>query len=556
MLKFLKENLAIILLVIGAFAIRVLFVTEVPPSLNWDEVSHGFNAYSILKTGKDEWGERLPTIFRAYGDYKLPAYIYLTAISELFFGVTDFAVRFPSVLAGSMTVLFSYLLIEKITKKKLLAFLTAFFVAIEPWSFFLSRIAVEANLSLFFVVAGAYFFFLGIEKKSWKILLSSFFWGMSLWTYNSARIFTPLLVFSFFLIYRRQIVKIFKIKKFLVISYFLLATFFLVPMLFQFLSSNALARFEKVTILDEGAIANIGLLQTNFFLPYPFSRLVVNKLTYFLKEFFSNYFSYFSLDFLFLKGGSQYQFSVGEFGVLYLINLPFWFLGLFTILFRLRKDSSLQSLAVWLLLAPIPASLVREAPHVLRSILILPIPMFLVAVGLMEIRKRIKFRFLTYFYLFFLICNIFLYGRELFTNYRKNYSWVWQYGYRQVVTYLKENYQKYDLIIVSKKYGEPHEFLLFYWPWEPERYQNDPNLVRFYQSGWFWVDGFDKFVFVNDWDIPRDGFLFITEKKLKFDCSGQRCLLVTSPSNNPVGWKYLDSVLFLNNQKAFEIYEN
>jgi hypothetical protein len=81
-----RNNKYLIFIVILAAILRFAQITQVPPSLNWDEVSHGYNAYSLIKTGKDEWGVNLPLIFRAYGDYKLPVYIYLTAISEFFFG--------------------------------------------------------------------------------------------------------------------------------------------------------------------------------------------------------------------------------------------------------------------------------------------------------------------------------------------------------------------------------------------------------------------------------------------------------------------------------------
>src|SRR6185436_14197568 len=100
-----NKYIFISLIVLLAFVLGLVNLASVPPSLNWDEVSHGYNAYSILKTGKDEWGFTLPTIFRAYGDYKLPVYIYLTAISEFFFGLTPLAVRLVSILAGIGTVI-------------------------------------------------------------------------------------------------------------------------------------------------------------------------------------------------------------------------------------------------------------------------------------------------------------------------------------------------------------------------------------------------------------------------------------------------------------------
>ena len=51
----------ILILALAAF-LRFYKIGQVPPSLNWDEVAIGYNAYSILKTGKDEWGVPFPLL--------------------------------------------------------------------------------------------------------------------------------------------------------------------------------------------------------------------------------------------------------------------------------------------------------------------------------------------------------------------------------------------------------------------------------------------------------------------------------------------------------------
>ena len=138
--KFVDNNRYLISIVIFGSILRLTFTTVNPPSLNWDEVSHGYNAYSILETGKDEWGVRLPLIFKAYGDFKLPVYIYITAISEFLLGLNVLAVRLPSILAGITSIIFTFKLVKLLFKNNFLALLSAFLVTIEPWSlFFLER---------------------------------------------------------------------------------------------------------------------------------------------------------------------------------------------------------------------------------------------------------------------------------------------------------------------------------------------------------------------------------------------------------------------------------
>ena len=99
--------------------------------------------------------------------------------------------------------------------------------------------------------------------------------------------------------------------------------------------------------------------------------------------------------------------------------------------------------------------------------------------------------------------------------------------------------------------------------YDPAIYISDPKLIRFYQSNWYWVDHFDKFWFVNDWQILPDSSkpnrpekTFITESKKIIDCRSLRCLLITTPNNAPSGWRKIDEVRFLDGKTAFEIYLN
>ena len=563
--KFLKTNNFLILVVFFAAILRFFSITGIPPSLNWDEVSHGYNAFSILKTGKDEWGEIFPVIFRAYGDYKLPVYIYLTALSESFFGVNEFAVRFPSALAGVGSVIFTYLLVVELfsrdkklltTDFKKLASLSALLVAIEPWSFFLSRGAFEANLALFLFVGGMYFFLKASRKPNYY-LLSTMCFGLTVWTYNSYRVFTPLLLLTLIVLFKSELLKALKKNKNLTTYYLLLTAFFFLPMFYQLLNPAGQARYGNVAILDEGAIAQINQ-ERNSGCP----RIYCNKFTYFAPRFLKNYFSHFSPGFLFLEGGTNYQFSTPARGLINPINSLFLIIGL---IYLIRSKSNVAGVLIsWLLLAPIPSSLTREAPHVLRTITVLPIPMILASYGVLvfirELKSRPRVFVLT---IYIIVTAIYLenYLVKYLGEYRRNYSWSWQYGYKQVVDYAKTFYDRYDKIIVTKKYGEPHEFILFYWPWNPEKYRNDANLTRFYQSNWYWVDAFDKFYFVNDWQINEEGedkYEFKLESGESVLClvNSVKCLLVTSPGNVPEGWEKLETINFLDGQPAFEIYSN
>jgi len=553
-----KFPILLLIIVILAACLRLIALTWNPASLNWDEVSHGYNAYSILKTGKDEWGQFFPlTNFRAYGDYPLPLNLYITIPFVSLLGLNELSIRLPHAILGILTVVATYLLAFGVTKKKKLSLLVSCLTAVGPWYLFTSRFVLQSNLSVFLLISAMAAFF-NREKKRYLLPLSVFLLGLSLFSYHTTRIFSPMLLILMLVIYRKDLAKIVKKDKVVsAILSFIVVLFFL-PLPFILSKPEARARSQQVFLINEAAVNKIVEARQSSNLSPLVTRLIYNRPIYFVREFSKNYFNYFSPDFLFLKGGTQYQFSIPGRGLLYLVNLPFFYLGL---LFLVRKakegKKEYKFILIWLLLAPIPASITLEKFAVLRSTPMLPLPEFITALGLFAVFNRLRkskpFVWVTYFII--LAVSVGSYLTVFFNDYRTEYSWAWQYGYKEVVHYAKNHYDDYNKIIVSKKYGEPHEFFLFFWSWDPEQYRNDPNLIRFYQSNWYWVDAFDKFYFVNDWEIPSEGTTFVLESEKEVDCSDTNCLLITSPGNYPYGWDKLDTIKFLDDKPAYEIYE-
>ncbi len=557
-MKFLKTNklkVLFFLICLFAFLLRFWQLDKTPPALNWDEVSHGYNAYSILKSGRDEWGQLLPWAnFRAYGDYPLPANLYLTIPSIALIGLNELGIRAPHALLGTLTVIACFFLVRGLGFDSRTGFLASLLAAISPWTFFSSRFVVQSNISLFFITTGLALFF-NRKRNSLFLPLSALVLGISTYSYHNARIFTPLLIVALALLYRHEWKKWWSKKKTYLVATFLLLLVFLVPLVPILFGPEARARALWVSILDQGAINQIieSRLQSN--LPEALSRLLYNRPTYFLTHFLLNYLGYFSPQFLFFEGGTQYQFSVPGEGVLYLIEMPFFYLGLGFLIYLalIKKKKFAQVTLIWLLLAPIPAAATRGTSHVIRATTMLPLPQILTALGVFQAaqffnRKRKKAGLILIMaFLLIIFLSVFSYLEIYFGSYRQNYSWSWQYGYKEVTSYIKSHYRDYDKIFITKKYGEPHEFLLFYLAWDPEKYRSDPNLVRYFKSDWYWVDSFDKFAFVNDWEV-----------KLKADPSylePESYLLITSPENYPAGWSKIKTINFLDGSPAFEILE-
>lgn len=567
-----KTFILIIILVIAA-CVRLIGLSDNPPSLNWDEISHGYNAYSILKTGSDEWEKFLPiTNFRAYGDYPLPLNLYITIPFIAIFGLSEFSIRLPHAIFGVLTVLASYYLAYGITKKRAIGLICGFLIALEPWTFFTSRFVLQSNLSVFLITCGTALFFWR-DKNKYFLPASFLCLGLSLFSYHSTRIFTPLFLLAIILIYRNEFLDLLKKKSVRVyLSAIVLLVFFL-PLPFILANPDARARSSQVFLLDEGATNEIIAKRQASTSSPAITKFLYNRPIYFAEHFTKNYIEYFSPNFLFFKGGTQYQFSVPNHGLLYIIELPFFYIGLaFLFWYALRGKKEYQLLAAWILLSPIAASITKEHFAVLRASPMIPIPSVLVALGLWKTYEFLEKRFDKK--VVWILCSVclsvfsisfFSYIKMYTGTYKTNYSWAWQYGYKEALEYTRDHYDKYDAIIVTKKYGEPHEFFLFYgkeldapWSWEPQKYKADQNLVRYAQSDWFWVDRFDKFYFMNDWQM-QDTITentFITEHKEIADCTIKRCLLITSPRRYPPPWKKVETIQFLDGTTAFEIYDN
>lgn len=544
---FIKNRLFVlsitVIILIAAF-IRLYALDINPPHVNWDEASLGYNAYSILKTGHDEWGNFMPMTFKAFGEYKLPGYIYTAVPFVALFGLNEFAVRLPSALFGTLTVLLVAMITYRIVYSRLAALYAGAIMAVTPWHFFVSRSALEANLALFLIVLATYLLIEAMRNRPKLGILSLLSFALAIYTYNSTRIFVPLYLITLIWFYRR---KFFKIPWVAAISLLLFLGLFATAIPFAVREGSA--RLKDVTILDQGAINRIEEARNNSSLPDTISRVRYNRAVYFVEHVGKNYITYFSPNYLFITGGSQFQFSMPNFQLLYIIQLPFIIAGLITLI--KQKHQFLPLIIAWVLLAPLPAAITRETPHVLRSLnMFIPLEI-LGAIGFAVLFHKLflKQRLLAYIFSIFIAISIVgqmtIYFPAYATTYPKNYSCTWQYGYKQVYDTLVTDSKTYDAILMTKRYGEPHAFLLFFSQFNARAYYSDTTLIRYEKDNHAWVDRFGKFYFVNDWELQQ-------KMKELTDANIGSLLVITSPNNYPKNVRPSKTITFLNGDPVFE----
>lgn len=347
-----------------SFITRFFYLSILPPALNRDEAAIGYNAYSILKTAKDEHNQFLPLAFKSIGDYKMPLYIYATVIPVKLFGLNDFSIRFWSALSGVISVIMIYLISK--------SYLAAFLMALNPWAVFYSRIAYEANLALALFLAGLW---LLMNKKNWGL----FFWLLACLTYSSALIFIPLLFIFFYYCYRPKIIP----------SLVFIAFFSLIFISLWQVSSQK----QNITVFsDPYLIDTYNKTRTRQYQINPLkARLFYNKYVYFGKIVAANYFKTFSPKFLLLKGDNHPWHQIPGTGNFYFLEIILAAIGIF----KLKKHKLL--FFAWLLLAPLASAITIDAPHSTRALFLLPIILIFASIGLQKLKKFLPIIALIYF---------------------------------------------------------------------------------------------------------------------------------------------------------------
>ncbi|OGG26681.1 hypothetical protein A2960_00720 [Candidatus Gottesmanbacteria bacterium RIFCSPLOWO2_01_FULL_39_12b] len=494
-----KNKFIVILIFFLAFILRFWLLGSNPPSLDWDEASLGYNAYSILKTGRDEYGNFFPLSIKSFNDYKPPLYTYLSILPIAIFGLNEFSTRMVSAILGTFSVLIGFFLIKKIFRDKsnLFYYLFMFFFAISPWHIQFSRTAFESNISLFFILTGLWLFFKGLDT-GYYLLLSFIFFAFSIYAYHSPRLVVPLLIIGMFCIYFPEI----RQKKVWFLTGVITFLVLVLPIYSQ-LHGQTVARLGSVSVVnpDEKLGASIRDIEYDQSREDVLGKLVHNRRIIYAKEILGGYLDHFNFDFLFLTGDSPGRHHASGMGMLYLWDSLFIIIGIILYLNQLNR---FQSIVIWwFLLAPAASSLASGTPHAVRALLMLPLFQVFAALGILGIfhylthrmNRKVKFSVLIIIFSL-LMFNFYYYLHMYWWHTPKEFSQWWQYGYKELVTEVSKVESSYDKIVITYRYDQPYIYFLFYKPIDPLWYQEISEkgpIVRANRS-------FGKFEFRNlDW---------------------------------------------------------
>lgn len=432
--------------VIGVFILglilRIYNLDKNPPGFFCDEAAIGYDAYKILQTGKDQYGVPFPIFFRSLEDYKSPLAIYSTIPFISFFGLTEISVRLQSVFYGMIVLILLYLIGKEIITPSF-GIWTMFVGAITPWLVHYNRVGFEYNVYIAFFLLAIYLFLKSTKNKSYIIpaLVTS---GLTLYTYQPAKMLGPLLLSGILVLYRRT----FTTNKKESVSGLILFFIISLPLLLSLHSGEAFTRFNLVSV---------------FSVKEP------------LHQALENYFIQLAPSYFFIKGEPTFitrHFTEGLTPLL-VATSPFLLLGLFSLIKNVKQKYS-QLLLFWLLIYPIAGAVTATGPFTGRSFIGAPLMALVSGVGVYEVteyfRKKVKNLIIIYLLQASIVSSL-LINLAVFVNFYFNkyplYSADfegWQYGAREIVTFFTQTEDDFDELIMQPDFNSPEIFLKFYAP--------------------------------------------------------------------------------------------
>ncbi len=495
-MKYFRKYLILLLLAIififGTW-IRFAGLGHNPIGMVDDEVENGYDAYSLLKTGKDQWGASWPvSSFRGFGDFRLPAYTYFTIPSVAVFGLTPLAVRFPSAFFGSLTILLVWALAKELFRLKqdasrlssdIFPLLVAFFLAISPWHIGMSRVAIEQAISVFFITAGLLTLLMGRSRPVW-ITASGAIFGFSLFVYRPNILLVPFLLLLVIISYRKEYVKSLK--------WMIAGIFFLIliasPILFSVGGSAFGARSEQVNLTNDiGIVDLVNEKRGDCIKVFPgtLCRIVFNKYSAYGTKFVSNYLNHFSPSLLSVYGTSTQYSILPDRGLLYLIDYPLFIMALVVVFLNFTPARAI--LIGLLLFSAIPDSLTSDG-HYGRFFISFPTWPILLSLGAVTGLSYVrKWKYVLGFGILVYLVAVSFFLIEYWTFFPYRYSVYSHYGYQELIQDIVRTAPGYDRVIVSGRVNDAKQYIyyLFYTKYDPALFQSGKGIEKVLEpNGW------------------------------------------------------------------------
>ncbi len=529
--NFTTKLLLSLLILSISLCLRIWRLDEVPASLAGDELAFSYNAYSLWKTGTDEYGVSWPLSFKSFGDFKVPLPGYLQILPVAMGGLNEWSIRLPTAIIAALSPFLLFWLVLEIFRYSdwvrnmkaaahrgilskyftfdiEVSFWSALFLAISPWHLHFSRGAWDASLAVTFTLVGTLLLFHG-KRNKWYFFLAAIPFSLAMYSYHAPRVYVPLIIFSWLAIENFASIRNFTYQGFRpLISkltnpliFFTLFTLISLPAFISLTNISGNARFVSSSIGQFWQKPSFLIPLEDASLDTSFYQRLPLRAYLFFNDITAKFFAYFSPAQIFVWGDEVQRHSLPDMGRLLLPDLILLLLSLIYLLTKpLTKFKAF--LILWLIIGSIPGSITQDQYHSIRSLMMsVPLAIFL-SLGLHNLvfltPKKLKTP-TTFFALS-------AYG-VFFITYLANYHYVgaveraefFQYGMKQVVIEISPVADQYDQIIIDAPimYGHPYIHILSHLQYDPTKFhqtvRRGDNITIFPPVAE--VYGFDKYTF-------------------------------------------------------------
>ncbi len=475
-----------------AAIVRVWGLEQLPAGLFCDEAGNGYNAFSLLESGRGEEGTFLPLYVWSFGvSYKNPVFIYSAIPIVGLFGLSEFTIRLTAALWGILGVAALILLGTSLFGRRG-GLWSGAFLALCPWHLHFSRIAFELIALLPLFAAGFACFLEGVRGRPRRLVPAAVLFAISLYAYAPAKMFVPLFLLGAGVLYLRPLLAAGRWAWFGAGAAIVTGLPLLV---FDLLHRDRAGQyFAETTVLraSNSLLENAGLVAANWT-------------------------TFFTRDFLLLYGDPLVRHSVPEVGQIFFAMAPMIAIGLVWSMAPRRPEGKL--LVWWLILYPVAPSLMNEVPSASRGFIGVGVLCLLAAAGVVFAQRLLagdgsrRWRSLASDLLVCLVAATVAfeagrYGYRYVTLYPAIAANAFQYGYRDAIAAMEPQRDDFDKLLLTTSEGnQPQIFALFYNRYPPEK----------------WLEAFDP------------GYLIIDPAEFdRYDPSQERVLAALRHSDLPL----------------------
>ncbi|RJO59504.1 hypothetical protein C4546_01805 [Candidatus Parcubacteria bacterium] len=466
-----QKKIIFFTIILVAVLLRLVNLNGLPYGVNQDEADRVYEAYSLLKTGHDQHGNRWPLTLEAFGKERdnasaISAYAAMPFVALL--GPSPLAGRLPSAIAGILTVVAVIYIAFKLSQSWKVACVTGFVLAVSPWHLTFSRYGHEAIWATALFCIGLAAFLRALDNKPAYFFLTSIAWVTGLYGYPVSKLFIPAMIVILAVVFWRRILQ----HRHWLIWAVAMGILLLIPLAFwQIQNFTDAGRFNEISVFGE---------------PNWFWNLFLNFGSYLNPfEWLLGHLTAGPLDWLMVFFGIPLFFMTAK---KFHIPKPVqWLLGL------------------WLGFSILPSILTDFNPSQTRAILLLGPLQIVGAWGLVNFFKIFAIERKRLFVLPLAVSGclacaamgLFIFWQPAyFIN--KTFAWVnptFLPEIGRVVKVLEEKYPNASEIrVVDDNLNQPQIFFMLFKPWDPAKVQSE-HIFETNSKGWYRTTRLGRYVF-------------------------------------------------------------